>query len=45
MEIIILQMFEWNLQLPTPIEILQTFLAQGVVFENDYIIKENKNDD
>jgi len=41
MERIILQVYEWNLQLPNVIEIIQTFLSQGVIYQSDQIIMEN----
>jgi len=40
MEQVILQLFEWNLQFPTSVEIIQTFLAQGVIFSNDKVVIE-----
>jgi hypothetical protein len=45
MEKIILQIYEWNLQLPTTLDIMSTFLSQGVLFQTDSIIFEiNKGD-
>lgn len=35
MEKVLLQVFEFNLQLPTIPEILQTFLSQGILYQND----------
>jgi hypothetical protein len=43
MEQVILQLFEWNLQFPTSVEIIQTFLAQGVVFSKDEVTMEGQN--
>ena len=35
MEKFVLEVFAWNLQLPTTLEIVQTLLSQGVVFDTD----------
>lgn len=37
MERVILEIFEWNLQFPTTVEIMTTLLSQGVIFTNDLI--------
>lgn len=38
MEKIMLQIYEWNLQLPTLTEMMQTLLSQGILFGSDQII-------
>ena len=40
MEKVILSTYDWNLQLPTVIEILSTFLSQGICYKNDQVIIE-----
>ena len=32
MERVILTVFEWNLQIPTTVEVMSTFLSQGILF-------------
>ena len=44
MERVILEIFEWNLQLPTCVEIMTTFLSQGIIFSNDKIIRTVKEE-
>lgn len=43
MERVILQVYEFNLQLPTITEIMQTILSQGVLYLSDNIIVPNEN--
>jgi hypothetical protein len=31
-------LFEWNMQIPTVIEIIQTILAQGVIYQTDCLM-------
>lgn len=31
-------LFEWNMQIPTVIEVIHTILAQDVVFQSDVLI-------
>ena len=44
MEAVIFELFEWNMQIPTIIEIIQTILAQGVVFTSDTLILPIKDE-
>lgn len=45
MEREILMIFDWNLQLPTSVEILSNFLTQGILFQSDEIIITDKQAD
>lgn len=44
MEGLILKTFEYNLQFPTTVEIMSTFLSQGVIFTNDLIVDGNNSE-
>ncbi|KRW99686.1 Cyclin-like protein [Pseudocohnilembus persalinus] len=40
---VIVQALKWNLQCVTPIDIIEFYVSQGVIFSNDEIISENQN--
>jgi len=44
MERTLLTTYDWNLQLPTTVEIISTFLSQGILFQSDQIIIETKGE-